>query len=385
MHILILGNGAAGATTAEEIRKIDTQCAITVVSDEDRYFYSRPRVIELLSGKVTPEQILIRKKEWYEANNIRLMLGTKAVGLNIPEKTVFLSNGESIVYDRLVLALGSNSFVPPFKGAQSPGVFTLRTIDDAEKIIEYSAGRKSAAVIGGGLLGIEAANSLLGRGLSITVIEFFERLLPRQLDTESALILKELLENKGLKFMLGMQTEELAGTEGAVKVKFKNADDFSAGMVVISAGVRPNTGITEGTGIAKNKGIIIDNFGRTNIDDIYACGDVTEHNGIPYCIWPAAREQAAAVARHITGLPGEYKGTVMSTKLKVADLELASIGNINADGGIETVVKKEPGQFKKYFFAGSTLTGAIMIGNTADYGKLQKLIQSGADASELKV
>ncbi len=380
MRVVIIGNGAAGATAAEEIRKADGSCEITVISDESYPYYSRPRVIEFLTGKVAEEKIFIRKSEWYAENKIELLLSTVVEKIDTEAKQV-KAGGVLINYDKLIIAAGAYSFAPPFPGAKDKGVFTLRTIDDAKSIMQYAKGRKKAVVIGGGLLGIEAANSLKEHGLNVTIVEVFDRLLPRQLDTETAAILKGKLESMGLSFILNKQTAAIEDAEGGKKVKFADDSFEETDMVLLSAGIRSNLKIIENTPVEKMLGIKIDGFGRTNIDSVYACGDIAEFNGRVYGIWPAAREQAIAAASHITGGSAEYKGTVMSVKLKVAGIELASMGDVSGEG-TEAEIKKENENFKKIFIRDNKVAGAILIGNTGDYAKIQKMIKEGSNYSE---
>lgn len=380
MRVVIIGNGAAGATAAEEIRKADGSCEITVISDESYPYYSRPRVIEFLTGKVPEEKIFIKKSEWFAENKIELLLSTVVEKIDTDAKQI-KAGGVLINYDKLIIAAGASSFAPPFPGAKDKGVFTLRTIDDAKNIMQYAKGRKKAVVIGGGLLGIEAANSLKEHGLKVTIVEVFDRLLPRQLDVETAAILKDKLENMGLSFILNKQTAAIVENSGKKTVKFADDSVEETDMVLLSAGVRSNLKVIEGTNIDKMLGIKIDGFGRTNIDSVYACGDIAEFNGRVYGIWPAAREQAIAAASHITGGSAEYKGTVMSVKLKVAGIELASMGDVSGEG-TQAEVKKENENFKKIFIRDNKVAGAILIGDTKDYVKIQKMIKEGSNYTD---
>ena len=209
MKIVIIGNGVAAIAAAESAVKKDPSIVITMISNEKYMHYSRPRVIELLSGKVLQEQIIIKKNEFYKINGIKLICPKVIKGIDIGLKSVIFENGETENYDKLIIAAGANSFVPPVEGSTNNGVFTLRTIDDANEIIEFSKDKKTAVVIGGGLLGIEAAVALNMRGLQTTIVEFFDRLLPRQLDNDAATILQSLLEAKGLSFLLSKQAQTI--------------------------------------------------------------------------------------------------------------------------------------------------------------------------------
>lgn len=377
MKIVIIGNGAAAIAAAESIKKKDASISITMISCEKYFHYSRPRVIDLLSGKVNEEQIVIKKKEFYDTNNIKTHFGIQVKSIDVPGKTVLLTDGSKENYDKLIIAAGAYSFMPPVEGSKTPGVFTLRTIDDAKAIMEYSKDKKTAAVVGGGLLGIEAAIALTTRGLQTTIVEFFDRLLPRQLDKDGAAILQALLEAKGLKFMLPKQAQSITPVNNELTINFKDNTNLTAGVVLFSSGIRCNLMIAEGTGIAADKGIKVNDFMETSVPDIYACGDITEYNGMSYGIWPAAREQGAAAGANAAGEKTVYKGSVFSAKLKVAGIDLGSMGCIEADAETKTFTKNENGVFRRVFIKDGKLIGAILLGDTSAYQKLQEILKKG--------
>ncbi|HDT15248.1 MAG TPA: NAD(P)/FAD-dependent oxidoreductase [Firmicutes bacterium] len=382
MNIVIIGCGAAGAGAAAQLRKLLPDAGIKMFSSEKYPFYSRPRVIEYLAGGLEKEKLFIKKEDWYKENNIEFYTEEKITSINPSDKTVHSENRGKISYDKLLIAAGAHSFMPDFK-CTGKGLFTLRTIDDADAIMNYAKGKKKGAVIGGGLLGIEAANSLTAHGLEIEIIEFFERLLPRQLDDEGAGILQKMLEEKGLRFRLGKQTEKITEEGGGLEISFKDGEKTSAEMILVSAGIRPNRDIIKDTGIEADKGIKVNGNLRTNIEDIYACGDIAEFNGVIYGIWPAASEQAVIAAKNIAGENEEYKGSVMSTKLKVAGIDLASVGEITEENGAKGKSYGDGRVFRKIFEKDGKIAGAILIGDTKDYMKLQKSISEGKKAEEL--
>ncbi|MFW6210664.1 MAG: NAD(P)/FAD-dependent oxidoreductase, partial [bacterium] len=225
--------------------------------------------------------------------------------------------------------------------------------------------------------------SLLGHGLQIEIIEFFDRLLPRQLDEEGAGILQKMLEEKGLRFRLGKQTEKITESDSGLKINFKEGDETSAEMILVSAGIRPNLDIIKNTGIQADKGIKVNAHMKTNIEDIYACGDIAEFNGMIYGIWPAASEQAAVAAKNIAGENEEYKGSVMSTKLKAAGIDVASVGEVTEASGAKGKSTDDKGVFKKIFEKNGKIAGAILIGDTKDHMKLQKAVSDGKKINEI--
>jgi nitrite reductase (NADH) large subunit len=383
MKIVIIGNGVAGVSVAETIRSGDKNCEIAVITDEKYPFYSRPRLIEFLANKSSIEQITIHAQGWYEKNAVQLERATRISCIDLAEKKLQSDNGKTFTYDKLVIAAGATSLVPPIPGIGSENVVTLRTIEDAERIKVLALKGKKAVVIGGGLLGIELAVSLQTLGMAVTIIELFDRLLPRQLDTESSEIIQRFLEQKGMAFLVGRKIGSIERTAGNVRVLCCDGKEAAADFVVLSTGIRPDCSLTEGTVIARNRGIVVDDCMRTAAPDVYACGDVAEHNGMLYGLWQPAREQGIVCGSHILGREAVYKGTVNSARLKVAGIELASIGDI--EGGKETRTRTEKddsaGTYKKLFVKDNRLVGAILIGNARESVKLQQMIRNREEFS----
>lgn len=383
MKYLIIGNGVAGIAAAEAIRKKDQSGSITILNSERYYHYSRPRVIEFLSGRTALENITIKNSEFYEQNRIRLVLLVNVTFIDVSKKTVHIEGGIDETYDKLIIASGANSFLPPVEGSGNEGVFTLRTIDDAKAIMDYAKGKKEAIVVGGGLLGIEAAVSLTALGLKTTIVEVFDRLLPRQLDAESAAILQGLLEEKHLSFLLPRQTGKIFREAGGkLKLSLGDKGEAVSDLVLFSAGIRCNLKIAEGSGIETVKGIKVNDLLETSAADVYAAGDIAEHKGIIYGLWPASREQGAAAGENAAGGKVEYKGSVLSTRLKVAGIELASLGSIESGDGIKNVSKKSPGNIRKLFLKDKKVVGAILLGDVSKYQVIQELIKTGGTAGD---
>lgn len=384
MKFLIIGNGVAGISAAETIRKNDPKAEIIILNSERYYHYSRPRVIEFLSGTIPLEKITIKDVDFYERNNIRLVMLVNVLKIDTAAKKVLLDGGIEETYDKLIIAAGANSFLPPVEGSKTEGVFTLRTIDDAKAIIDYAKGKKEAVLIGGGLLGIEAAVSLIALGLNVTVVEFFDRLLPRQLDKEAAAILQSMLEQKKIKFLLPKQSSSIIKEGAGLKVNFKDNTSVTGDLVLFSAGIRPNLKIIEGSGIAADKGIKVNNFMETNVPGVYAAGDIAEFKGAVYGIWPAGREQGIIAGLNAAAKTTRYNGSVLSTKLKVAGIELGSLGNIEAGPGTEVYTDKGPGVFKRVFIKDGKLAGAIMLGDSGNYQKYQAMMLKGEVVTDPK-
>jgi nitrite reductase (NADH) large subunit len=381
MNVTIIGNGIAGVTSAETIRAADKNCTIEIITCEPYHFYSRPRLIELLPGKSTLEQITIHNAGWYERSGIKLRLSTRIGSIDTNEKRLRVVDGEELPYETLVIAAGASCAAPPAWMNGLETVFALRNVDDALAIGKAATTLKRAVVVGGGLLGLEVAASLIAAGVATQVIEVFDRLLPRQLDAQGSALLQKLLERKGHSFLTGKKIAAIERRGGALAVRLEGGSFAETDFVVVAAGIRSNTALVDGTPIVRNRGIVVDKFMRTNVPGVYACGDIAEYNGIVCGLWQAGREQGAVCGGQIIGKTDEYRGTVPATRLKVAGLELASIGDIeNKNGWSETVeIDETAGIYKKLFTEGKRLRGAILIGNVKEATRLQQAVKNGGD------
>ncbi|MBU2591276.1 MAG: FAD-dependent oxidoreductase [Nitrospinae bacterium] len=374
---LIIGNGIAGMTAVENIRKLDKECAITILTEEPYPFYYRLRLNEYLAGDISADGIIGKNDEWYKSNNIEIHLNSKVIKGNVKEKVVTTEKGEDYNYDKLLLATGSHAFIPPIDGSEKDGVFTLRSLEDAKKIFSYGEKAEKVVVIGGGLLGLEAGNALRKRGKKVTVVEFFPRLLPRQLDKAGGEQLRKIMEGLGFSLRLAAKTESITGDKSAEGVRLGGGETLPAGMVIISAGVRANLELAQLLSIECDRGIKVDANMKTNINDIYAAGDSTEFSGRSYGIWPAAVAQGKIAGENIAGIESLYEGTTMSNILKVADVDLASVGEIDADDKLKSIVLSKDNIYKKVVTENDVIIGAIMLGDTKGYRKISKAINDG--------
>ena len=383
-NYLIIGNGVAGTTAAENIRKIDKKGNITIATGEDLPFYYRIKLNEYISGEIEENDLVAKKEEWYRDQNINLELMTRIVRGKHEEKVLITENNRTLSYDRLLIATGSHSFIPPIKGSEKKGVFSIRTIKDARDISTYAGKIEDVVLIGGGLLGLEAGNALRKVGKKVTVVEFFPRLLPRQLDVEGAKRLQGIMEKMGFSFRLGAKTEEIAGGDQVNGVLLEDGETLSSEMVIISAGVRPNMELAKNLGLDHDKGIMVDEHLQTNRADIYAAGDVAEFKGMPYGIWPAAMEQGKIAGNNMAGGDMVYEGTVMANTLKVVGVDLASAGNIDAENDFESEVFTDEKVYKKIVIENNQITGCIMLGDTKGFYTMTKAISERADVSKIK-
>lgn len=380
MNILIAGGGLAGTLAAKALRELDPEAGITVLGEERQPYYPRPNLIEFLAGRLPYEKVFAFPEGWAAKQGIGLRLGQTVARLRPAERTVETAAGETLAYDALLLATGARAALPPVPGTGLPGVFVLRTLDDALALAEHLRERRRTVVLGGGLLGLEIARAVRGRGGEITVVEFFDRLLPRQLDAAAAGILKAQFERLGVTVVLGAVTQEiLGGADGAVRgLKLASGAEIAADGVVVAAGVRPETAVAREAGLAVGKGIVVDDRMRTSAPGVFAAGDAAEHRGRLYGIIPAAFEQARAAARAILGRDAvPYAGTVPANTLKVAGLAVTSVGEFAAEGpGVEAFVRADPehGLYKKLVLRDGRAAGAIWMGTSKGASDVARLV-----------
>lgn len=379
MKYLIIGNGVAGTTAAENIRANDPDGEITVITDEDLPFYYRIRLNDCLAGVVSEQELIAKKEQWYSENNIELKLNTRITGADPAAKTVQAANRETLDYDKLLVASGSHPFVPPIQGSEKNNVHTLHTIRDVREIILSCQDSTRIVLIGGGLLGIETGFALSKLGKEVVIVEFFPRLLPRQLDTEGAKRLSAMLEKMNFSFRLGAVTREITGPTDAAGVLLEDGELLPAQTVIVSAGIRPNLELADMLGLEYDKGIKVDEYLQTSRPDIYGAGDVIEFNGITYGLWIAGLEQGKIAGANMTGNKISYKGTVLSSTLKVAGIDLASAGNIDEENQYESIIVADNNTYKKVVLDDSRVIGCIMLGDKKNFNRINKAISTRED------
>ncbi len=382
MTYLIIGNGVAGNSAAETIRKTDPAGKVLVFSREKYHFCYTPALPEYLGGEKKVKDFTIHDGQWYERNRIELFLETEVSQIDSQKKIAQTPKGK-FPYDQLLLACGGRPSVPPIPGSASPGVFTLRTIEDAEAIRKKCQGARKAVVIGGGLLGLEAGNGLRKAGLEVSVVEFFPRLLPRQTDIAGAALLQRQMEEMGFRFCLGAKTQEIAQDKDGLRVTLEGGPELRAHLVLISAGVRPELTLAQTLKLAVDKGIKVDDHMFTGLKGVYAAGDLIEHRGRFYGIWPASMEQGRVAGANMAGQERTYAGTVPSNSLKVAGIDLLTAGELDVEGKMDSVVVKDEARkiYRKLVLKGHRVVGAMLLGDTSGKEEVQRAIQSKKDIS----
>lgn len=381
--IVIIGSGIAGLSAAEAARRQDPQCLVTLLSDDSHLPYYRQRLCEVLGGPARADQLLIHPQEWYAQQGFDLQTNAVVDAIRTDRKTVVLRDGRAFAYTSLILASGSASFVPPLQGAGLPGVETLWTLADTLRIEARVKDARRAIVIGGGLLGLEAAYALHQRGLSCLILERLPRLMMRQLDERSAQIFTAQVEREGTQVATGAIISEIyAGPDGrAAGVRLEDGSAFPADLIILSAGVRPRLEYLSGSGIETDKYITVDSRMRTNVPGVYAAGDCAIQDRRWYGLWPIARQQGLAAGGNAAGGDREYQMPVPPFLLKTMGTQIASAGLVEENNlpreALERLRrdiedKAELFQYAKKLYVGGALSGFILLGDTKAFTALNR-------------
>ncbi|WP_152222617.1 nitrite reductase large subunit NirB [Pseudomonas sp. SCB32] len=390
LKLVLIGNGMAGVRTLEELLKIAPDLYdITVFGAEPHPNYNRILLSPVLAGEQAFEDIVLNDLNWYSQNGIRLLLNRKVSRIDRHRRKVYAEDGTEAGYDRLLIATGSNPFILPVPGSRLQGVIGYRDIADTQTMIDTAGTHSHAVVIGGGLLGLEAANGLKQRGMDVTVVHLSDWLLERQLDRTAGKLLQGALESRGIHFRLNTQTEELIddGSGRVCAIRFKDGEVIAADLVVMAAGIRPNTELAEKTGLPCNRGILVNDTLQTYDPRIYALGECASHRGIAYGLVAPLFEQAKVCANHLAMLGfARYQGSVTSTKLKVTGIDLFSAGEFMGGEGTETITLSDPigGVYKKLVIKDDVLVGACLYGDTADGGWYFRQIRENHNVGEIR-
>ncbi|QNF27565.1 nitrite reductase large subunit NirB [Metabacillus elymi] len=384
--LVLIGNGMAGVRAIEEILKVSKDLFdITIFGSEPHPNYNRILLSKVLQGDTKVKDITLNDWEWYEENNITLYTGETVTKINPEMMAVVSDKGRVVPYDELIIATGSVPFILPLPGADKQGVTAFRDIKDTDIMLEASKNYKKAAVIGGGLLGLEAARGLLNLGMDVSVIHIAPTLMERQLDETAGRLLQKELEKQGMKFLLEAQTQEIYGTDRVEGLKFKDGTQLEADLVVMAVGIKPNIELAKESGIAVNRGIIVNDFLQTDLPHVYSVGECAEHNGIPYGLVAPLYEQAKVLASHICGQEAApYQGSVLSTQLKVSGVEVFSAGDF-MDGEDKKSLKvfdEQDGIYKKIVLKGNKIVGAVLFGDSKEGNRLFSMIKKEADISD---
>ncbi|WP_186578732.1 nitrite reductase large subunit NirB [Aquibacillus kalidii] len=385
--LVMIGNGMAGVRAIEEIIKIDpNRYDITIFGKEPHPNYNRIQLSTVLQGDTTVEDIILNDWKWYEDNRIKLFTGEAIVEVDTKNKIVVSNNARQVSYDKLIFATGSSPFIVPVEGVDKQGITGFRDINDCETMIKYAEDHQNAVVIGGGLLGLEAAKGLKNLGMKVSVVHLMSHLMERQLDATAAEMLKQELQQQGINFLMEKQTVEILGDDHVTGLRFKDGSETEADLIVMAVGIVPNKELASNASIPVNRGIVVNDYMETEIEGIYAIGECAEHRGIAYGLVAPLYEQAKVLAKRMVGVETEpYEGSISGTQLKVAGIDLYSAGEIEGDGATKAIrVHNEfENVYKKVLIRDNKVVGSVLYGETAESTRLFRMLTQQEDVSQM--
>jgi nitrite reductase (NADH) large subunit len=388
-RLVVIGNGMAGCRAVEEVHKRDPhRYAVTIFGAEPRVNYNRIMLSPVLAGEKVFDEIVINDQAWYDTNGVVLHSGRRVVGLDLERRAVLAEGGLEVPYDRLILATGSDPVRLPLPGSDLKGVVTFRDLDDVEAMVAASANPHArAVVIGGGLLGLEAAYGLARRGMSATVVHLMDVLMERQLDVSAGHLLTQALRERGVETVLGAQSEEIVGENGRVTgLRLKDGRTLPCDLLVMAVGIRPNAALAKTAGLAVNRGVVVNDAMRTSDPAVYAVGECVEHRGQTYGLVAPIWDMCRAAAEALTDGDGAYEGSILSTRLKVSGVDVFSAGKFAGGEGCEDIVFRDAarGVYKRLVLEDGKVAGAVLFGDAADGGWYFDLMRSGKDVSDIR-
>ncbi len=377
-RLVIIGGGIAGVTAAEEARKTAPDADIAIVSGEPGLPYYRLNLTRLIAGEITEAELPLHPAEWYDEQHIRLLAGRRAVALEPVARRLHLDDGAVLSYDRLILAPGARPVVPPLPGADLEGIRTLRTHEDAAHILEAAKRRAPFVFIGGGILALEAAAGLRRRGVETAVLERATHLMARQLNERGGRALERHAAATGIRVVTSARVAAIVGARDAEEIRLEDGRRFPAGAIIISAGVRPHVELACSAGLRVANGIVVDDRLRASGADIFAAGDAAEHRGMLYGTWDPARFQGQIAAWNAVGRETEFGGVPPAYTLKVMGVRLFSVGETSGVG-LRAIEEESDGGYRAFFFRGSEMVGAILLGDTSAAAGARRAIEFRED------
>ncbi|PSJ42082.1 nitrite reductase large subunit NirB [Allosphingosinicella deserti] len=386
-HLVVIGNGMAGCRAVEEVLKRDPhRYRITIFGAEPRVNYDRIMLSPVLAGEKSFDEIVLNDRAWYAANNISLVAGDPVAAIDRSRRVVTSASGRSVAYDKLIIATGSDPIMIPIPGRDLPGVVSFRDLDDVEAMVRAAQAGGDAVVIGGGLLGLEAAHGLTLRGMKVTVLHLMPTLMERQLDEAAAWLLKTALEGRGQTIFTGADTAEILGDGKVEGVRLKDGREIPATLVVMAVGIRPNIRLAAAAGLAVGRGIHVDDAMVTSDADILAVGECAEHDGACCGLVAPIWEMCRALADTLTTGAGTYRPTATATKLKVSGIDVYSAGDFSGGDGAEDIVLRDAarGVYKRIVVRDARIVGTVLYGDTADGSWYFDLLKKGEDVSPLR-
>jgi nitrite reductase (NADH) large subunit len=385
--LVIVGNGMAAARLVDELAKTALgRYAIAVIGDEPRLAYNRVLLSSVLAGDTASHDIELRPADWWRDRGVTLKYGCAVTEIDVGRRELKIANDESVAFSKLVLATGSMPLRLNVPGAELRGVNTFRDSRDVDLLLTLASAKKRVVVVGGGLLGLEAAYGLAKAGAPVTLVHLMDRLMERQLDAPAAALLKSLVEAKGIEILLNANTARIIGENRVQGVELSEGRRIAADAVIFAAGIRPNVVLAREAGIAVNRGIIVDDQLQTAASDIFALGECAEHRGICYGLVEPAYEQARVLAHHLAGRTAAYQGSVVATNLKVSGVSVFSAGDFLGGEQSESIVLSDVkrGTYKKLVIADGRLIGAVLVGDVADALWYLELIRTRGTVARIR-
>ncbi len=378
-RIVIIGGGIAGLAAAEEIRRNSAEAEITVLSSECRLPYYRLNLTRYLSGDIDGDSLEIYSGDWYQENRIKMVCGKEVAYIHKEKREVELSDNTAVPYDRLIIAMGAHALVPPIEGSSLQNVVAMRKVEDADFVMDKLGEIDSCICIGGGILGLETAGAIARSGVKVQLLEGAEWLMPRQLNKNASKVLKAYLKSIGVEVFENIRIKEITGSESCDGICLESGEVLAGQLVVITAGVRPNTHLARKAGLEVEKGLVVNSRLRTSDEHIYGAGDIAEHHGVLYGLWNVAQSQGKVAGLNALGIDTVFEGVPRSAILKVLDIDLLSIGEFTPlDGSYYQFEKEEGLSYYSFTVRDGKMVGSIVIGDKTAAIKAKQAVEKGA-------
>lgn len=381
---VIIGNGIAGLNAATAIRKIDAHGKLLMISSEEYLTYYRLKLSHILGSHPDDNSLLLHNESWYKEQQIEVKLSSIVEAIHPQEHTLILDDGSIIQYEKCLLATGSKPFVPPVEGKYKQGVFAVRTLKDIHYMEQYFAMCELITVVGGGILGLEAAASLINSGKTVQVIEFFPYLLPRQLDESLSSRFEASLKEKGMGIFTGEEVDEILGDSEVEGIRLKSGTALKTDAVIFSSGIRPSSEMAIAAGLKVNKGVVVDNYSRTSHPDIFAAGDVAEFEGVSFGLWSASTEQGRIAGQNMAGKPTEYHLGTNHTQTTIMGISLFSAGDVQRPDDIVEEESTDGTTIYKLYIKDGKIRGGVIYGDISKLVKMKKLIELSISLDEAR-
>ena len=383
-RLVVIGAGIAGISAIEAFRNTTSGGTATLVSREHDLPYYRLNLTRYLAGEISDTDLPIHEASWFDGKNIDLKLGADVAEIRLEEQSVRLRDNTTLPYDKLIVTMGAHPFMPPFPGAAREGMISLRTVRDANWILDFLQPGMRCVVIGGGLLGLETAGALAARKADVTLLESYDWLMPRQLNRRAGQILQTHVEQLGVVVRNNARTRELLGDERIAGVELEDGQTIPADLVIVATGIRPNSHLARRVGLVVNKGIVVDNQLTTSHRSVHAAGDVAEHQGVLYGNWAASQFQGGIAGMNAAGATAHFGGIPRSNTLKVLGLDLLSIGRFEPeDGSFQVLETRSESGYYRFVFRDEHLVGSVLVGDASPAGPVKAALENGTDFSSV--